>query len=100
MRFSSFFVQGLSRKLLMIHLPLTVVAVLAVFAVLEVDYYHKEHARLIETLARVVNVQGVAVESAVWEFDLAHIRDLLEKQTHLPFLQSAIVHGSGGEILA
>ncbi|MBF0147020.1 MAG: PocR ligand-binding domain-containing protein [Magnetococcales bacterium] len=90
----------LSHKLLLIYLPLTVVAVLAVFAVLEVDYFHKEQARLMENLARVANTQGTAVEAAVWEFDLQHLRDILEKQTHLPFLQSIVVHGGNGEVLA
>ncbi|MBF0110915.1 MAG: PocR ligand-binding domain-containing protein [Magnetococcales bacterium] len=99
MGISIFKAAGLSRKLLLIHLPLTVLAVLAVFAVLEVDYYFTEQDRLRENLARMVNTQGTAIESAVWEFDLQHLRDLLEKQTHLPFLQSVVVHGGSGELL-
>ncbi|HAT49410.1 MAG: PocR ligand-binding domain-containing protein [Nitrospirae bacterium] len=95
------FLQGrsLSGKLLRILLSLTTVAVLALFLVLELDFYRGERARLVESLARLVNVQGAAVVDAVWEFDLERMRALLVEQSRLSFFQAAEVIGKGGEIL-
>ncbi|MBF0310796.1 MAG: PocR ligand-binding domain-containing protein [Magnetococcales bacterium] len=95
-----FYVNSLSGKLLRIHLPLTVLAVLALFVVLEVDFYRGERARLIEGLDRLVNVHGTAIEAAVWEFDLQRVRNLLQEQSRLAFFEGAQVRGKAGEVLA
>ncbi|MBF0157245.1 MAG: response regulator [Magnetococcales bacterium] len=97
---ASFRVSSLSGKLLLIYLPLTVASVLALFAVLEADFHRSERARLIENLHRLVTVQGPAIKTAVWEFDLQRVRDLLEEQSQLPFFQGAEVLGKDGEVLA
>ncbi|MEO5327334.1 MAG: PAS domain S-box protein [Magnetococcus sp. THC-1_WYH] len=92
--------QSLSGKLLRILLSLTVVAVLALFLVLELDFYRGERMRLVESLSRLVDVQGAAIVDAVWEFDLERIRLLLAEQSRLPFFHAAEVIGKEGEILA
>ncbi|MBF0624930.1 MAG: PocR ligand-binding domain-containing protein [Magnetococcales bacterium] len=95
-----FQVNSLSGKLLRIHLSLTVAALLALFLVLELDFYRGEQVRLVEGLNRLVTVQSAAIEAAVWEFDLQRVRDLLEEQSRLPFFQAAEVLGKGREVLA
>ncbi|MBF0322950.1 MAG: PocR ligand-binding domain-containing protein, partial [Magnetococcales bacterium] len=95
-----FQINSLSGKLLRIHLSLTTAAVLVLLLVLELDFYHDERARLVESLVRLVTVQESAIESAVWEFDLQHVRNLLTEQSRLPFFQSAEVRGKDNEILA
>ncbi|WP_170826932.1 PocR ligand-binding domain-containing protein [Magnetovibrio blakemorei] len=92
--------SSLSGKLLAIYMPLTVVAVLSVFGVLEVGFYRGERARLIENLTRAADGQTAAIEAAVWDFDIQAVRKLLEEQSHLPFLQSAQVFDENGKILA
>ena len=95
-----FGLAGLSGKLLRVHLPLTAVAVLAVFAVLEVDFYRSEQAKLIEDLVYTVDGQSAAIEAAVWDFDIQTVEKLLDEQSRLPFLQSAQVIGENGKVLA
>lgn|GEM_PF-1742637 len=96
----SFGLAGLSGKLLRIHLPLTVVAVLAVFTVLEVDFYRSERAKLIEDLVYTADGQRAAIEAAVWDFDIQTVKKLLDEQSRLPFLQSAQVFDDAGKVLA
>lgn len=92
--------RSLSGKLLRILLSWTTVAILALFLVLELDFYRSERARLVESLTHLVDVQGAAIVDAVWEFDLERVHTLLTEQSRLPFFQGAEVLGKGGEILA
>ncbi|MBF0612465.1 MAG: hypothetical protein G8345_05000 [Magnetococcales bacterium] len=89
----------LSGKLLGIHLSWTVVAVLILLVILEWRYYQEERTRLLENLHSLVNVQSSAMESALWEFDLQRLRDLLKEQSRLPYFQSGEVRGKEGEAL-
>ncbi|MBF0612446.1 MAG: hypothetical protein HQL55_15085 [Magnetococcales bacterium] len=90
----------ISGKLLGIHLFWTVVAVLILLGILEWRYYQEERTRLLENLHSLINVQSSAMESALWEFDLQRLRDLLKEQSRLPYFQSGEVRGKEGEVLA
>lgn len=92
--------KRLSAKLLAIHLPMALMAVVGAFAYLEFQYYSGKRASLVDSLHRAVDVQKVAFVSALWEFDLVKVRALLAEQAQLPWFHSAAVYGADGKLLA
>ena len=92
--------RTLSSKLLAIQVPLVCVIAVAVFSFLEFDFYRGQRASLIAELGQLAQVQGVVLESAVWEFDEAEIQGHLDEIGDLPHVLSAVVLDQGGNELA
>jgi signal transduction histidine kinase len=91
--------RSLTAKLLAIYVPMVCAAVLAVFSILELQYYRNERAALINSLDRLVALQSSALSAAAWEYDTGRISALLAEMRHLPQLQSAAVFDEAGRII-
>jgi C4-dicarboxylate-specific signal transduction histidine kinase len=91
--------RSLTAKLLAIYVPLVCVAVLAVFSILEFQYYRNQRAALVDSLDRLVALQGSALSAAAWEYDTGRISALLAEMRHLPQLQSAVVFDEAGRVI-
>jgi C4-dicarboxylate-specific signal transduction histidine kinase len=91
--------RSLTAKLLAIYIPMVCVAVLAVFSILELQYYRNQRAALVNSLDRLVALQSSALSAAAWEYDTGRISALLAEMQHLPQLQSAVVFNQAGKII-
>jgi signal transduction histidine kinase len=99
MRAFGFRFRSLTAKLLAIYVPMVCVAVLVVFSILEFQYYRNQRAALVDSLDRLVALQGSALSAAAWEYDTGRISALLAEMQHLPQLQSAVVFDEAGRVI-
>ena len=91
--------KSLTAKLLAINVPMVSIALLALFTVLEVQYYRTERAELVRSLHSLADLQSSAFASNVWEYDTDQIAVLLGELANLPHLQSAVVLDDSAAVL-
>ncbi len=91
--------RSLTAKLLAIYIPMVCVAVLAVFSILELQYYRNQRAALVNSLDHLVDLQGSALSAAAWDYDTERISALLAEMQHLPQLQGAVAFDQAGKII-
>ncbi len=91
--------KSLTGKLLAINVPMVSIALFALFAVLELQYYRTERAELVRSLHSLVDLQSSAFAGDAWEYDTDHIAVLLDELANLPQLQSAVVLDDSAAVL-
>ncbi|MBT3702920.1 MAG: response regulator [Alphaproteobacteria bacterium] len=94
------FSRTISIRLLRLLLPLVSLALLVLFAALEVRYYVAQRAALVEVITDQLSVQEAAFLSAIWEYDDQQIIALVSDVSNLPFISSIAVYDSTGELMA
>jgi PAS domain S-box-containing protein len=94
------FSRTISVRLLRLLLPLVSLALLVLFAALEVRYYVAQRAQLIEVIVDQLSVQEAAFSSAIWEYDDQQIVALVNDVSDLPFVSGIAVYDSTGELMA
>ena len=90
----------LAAKILAVFIPLVFLAQLVVFGFQTWTHYIDQKANLVERLNEIAVTQANALASAVWEFDLDEIDNLLGQIGKMPFVESVVVYGSDGKLVA
>ncbi len=87
-------------KLLSIYIPLISISLLLLFTVLESRNIHKLNSELGTRLDKMVDIQGTALSTPVWNYDLDSIQAILLALSRNPEFHSAQVYDTDGLILA
>lgn len=87
-------------KLLSIYIPLISISLLLLFTVLESRNIHKLNSELGTRLDKMVDIQGTALSTLVWNYDLDSIQAILLALSRNPEFHSAQVYDTDGLILA
>jgi signal transduction histidine kinase/CheY-like chemotaxis protein/HPt (histidine-containing phosphotransfer) domain-containing protein/HAMP domain-containing protein len=94
------FSRTISVKLLRLLLPMVSLALLVLFAALEVRFYVAQRAALVSEITDQLSVQEAAFSRAIWEYNDEQIIALVDNISHLPFITSIAVYDSGGDLMA
>ncbi|WP_419905659.1 sensor histidine kinase [Kiloniella sp.] len=87
-------------KLLSIYIPLISISLLLLFTVLESRNIHKLNSELGTRLDKMVDIQGTALSTPVWNYDLDSIQAILLALSRNPEFHSAQVYDTDGLVLA
>ncbi|WP_157231055.1 sensor histidine kinase [Kiloniella laminariae] len=87
-------------KLLSIYIPLISISLLLLFTVLESRNIHKLNSELGTRLEKMVDIQGTALSTPVWNYDLDSIQAILLALSRNPEFHSAQVYDTDGLVLA
>ena len=91
--------RSLNAKLLAIYVPLVCLAVLILFAGLELRFYTSERNKLAASAQNIADVQGTGIGQAAWEYDEEQIQAQLSDLERLSQVQGAIVYDTSGQVL-
>ncbi|MGI9302180.1 MAG: hypothetical protein ACR2RB_05650 [Gammaproteobacteria bacterium] len=92
--------RTLLAKLLALYVPLVTLSAIAVFAIIEVQHYRSERDELIQTLDRLMLLEGPTIASAVWNYDEVQLKALLHgMERYLPYIRSVMVEDHTGDVL-
>ncbi len=92
--------QSLVARLLLICLPLVTITLLALFSILEYQYYQNKRSELLATITDLTTVQGPAISAAVWEYDQDEIENRLITIGALDYVSFVSVHDQRGLLIA
>lgn len=91
---------GVTEELLLFQLPLVVLAMLAVFALLEFGFYRSQMAALEGSVDSLLELQSAPASIALWEVDNGQLQQVVENLAHYPNVESAIVTDARGTVRA
>lgn len=96
---SIFHPTSLSKRLLLLLLPLIWVSIVGLFGILEFNHFTARNKALQSELGVMLQTQGPAFVQATWEYDLVQLEQLLKHLNNTPDAESAVIRDNTQNIL-
>ena len=92
--------RTITSKLLAVYIPLVLLSVGTLFVGVEVEFYYKQRAELIEELQQIADIHSKSLAAATWEYDTDRLAATAREIALLPHVQGFRIRDSSDEILA
>jgi PAS domain S-box-containing protein len=92
--------QSITSKLLALYIPLVLLSLVTLFVGMEIQFYFRERAQLMEELEQIADIQSQSAARATWEYDMDRLAVSALEIGRLPHVQGFRIRDSAGNILA